>query len=107
MRAGERDLGEIAERFLEPTFDVDDLARARGSDWPYCHAAIDLDLEPEDYLAESRLETALRLLEATDLGPGTVGRLAGFDGLGDFRRACKLYLELPPTRLRHLPPGLW
>ncbi len=97
-------LRDIGAKFLISTFDIDHLARACGSDWRDCHAifAVELDTEPEDYLAEARLETALRLLEATDLDLATVGRLAGFGGADGLRQASKLYLDLAPSRLRDL-----
>ena len=94
-------LDDVAANLFDNGVGARELGRILGDDRErLCAFAAELGLPPADYLAEARLETALRLLEETDLSVPAVAELVGFGDASRFRKATRRYLGEPPSRLR-------
>jgi AraC family transcriptional regulator len=60
---------------------------------------------PHRFLLEQRLNTACRLLEATDLSIGEISRAAGFQSLTGFGAAFRRRWSVSPSRYRRSVRG--
>lgn len=95
-------LAYLEEHLFDPDLDFNHLKRAcgvRDNTLPIqFHTA--LDLPPYAYIEDCRLETACRLLSASDLRIWQISELLGYSSIQVFSRAFKRWSGLRPTTFR-------
>ena len=87
---------------MDRMLSVADLAAACAISVSHLHAIFRerLELTPQAYIQQRRMEQAHRLIRDTDCPLGMVARQVGFADQASFSRACRRYLGAPPSRLR-------
>ena len=66
----------------------------------------EIETPPKQYISQRRLETAVRLLQSSNLKVWRIAKLVGFSGIGVFGRAFRRWAGQSPAQYRKLAQPL-
>lgn len=104
-------LEKLSERFLDPTYTVDQIRREAGAtDWHVRRFGKELGIPPGELRMALRVEVTTWLLRETSLSLEKISRLVGYDSLRAlqwlFRRSCHFTPSQGRSYLRQVRPEL-